>query len=311
MKKLTIYIYIITVVASLVIIDVAVGYFFNRYTQTHSLKGDYDNLRHVLYECDDDVVVFGSSVALNSINTKVLEDSIGLRSFNAASNGQTLFYHLVVMKSMLQRHAPKMILLGINSDDFSTDDRGERFKFLTPYYNMGFDEIDKSFEQDATEKVLMKSNLYRYNTIWWRILLYQFITPGEVGEQGFIAKPIPPSFPTLKTVEFDTTHVTERRRAELTEFISICKARGITLIFFNPPNFLNKIDYEHFNIHKELVEIAENLGIIYFDDTQHPLFLSHPEYFYDNEHLNKDGAAVYTSLMINRLKHLDIVRKNE
>jgi hypothetical protein len=300
MKRLAIY--ILSIVCAVAVIDYAAGLFFNRYTKTHSLKGDYDNLRHILYDGNEQLVVFGSSVALNSINTKTLSDSLGVDCFNAASNGQTLFYHLVVMKSMLQRTTPKVILLGFKTQDLMGEGVGDRYNFLSPYYKMGFKAIDEGFERDNTEKVLMKSNLYRYNTIWWRILLYQFITPNEVGECGFIAKPIPSAFPPLKTAKVGNDKITEERLSELCEFIKTCKAKGVKLILFNPPEYINFIGYNDSKTASMLQNIAKQYGVTLFDDTQDEQFLQHPEYFYDSAHLNIDGSAVYTAKMLERVK---------
>jgi hypothetical protein len=302
MKRLAIY--LLSIVFAIFVVDYAVGFFFNRYTQTHNLKGDYDNLRHILYDGNEQLVVFGSSVALNSINTKTLSDSMGFECYNAASNGQTLYYHLVTLKSMLQHTTPKVILLGFKIHDLTTEGIGERYNFLAPYYKMGFSAIDEGFDSDKYQRIFMKSNLYRYNTIWWRILLYQFITPNEVGECGFIAKPIPSTFPDLKDEIIEANGITDDRMTELIEFIKTCKEKNIKLILFNPPEYINFVNYKESNAVITLQRIANEYDIPLFDDTQDAQFLQHPEYFYDTAHLNIDGSAVYTQQMIKHLQTL-------
>jgi hypothetical protein len=286
------------------VVDYALGFFFNRYTAHHSLKADYDNLRHILYDGNEQLVVFGSSVALNGINTKTLSDSLGMDCYNAAANGQTMFYHLVVMKSMLQHTTPRVILLGFKLQDLMGEGVGDRYNFLSPYYKMGFNAIDEGFERNPRQRVLMKSNLYRYNTIWWRILLYQFITPNEVGECGFIAKPIPPAFPPLQTTTLGAQAISDERLAELTDFMQTCQAQGIRLFLFNPPEYTRFSDYEQSQTAAMLQCLAQQYGVVLWDDTQDEFFLQHPEYFYDTSHLNINGSAIYTAKMLERLQNL-------
>ena len=44
----------------------------------------------------------------------------------------------------------------------------------------------------------------------------------------------------------------------------------------------------------------------FYDNRQLPEFLSHPEYFYDNKHLNYEGAKVYTDCILNEILHEDV-----
>ena len=43
-------------------------------------------------------------------------------------------------------------------------------------------------------------------------------------------------------------------------------------------------------------------NVPFIDDSHHPFFEEHPEYFYDNFHLNVDGAKIYTQLFLQELK---------
>lgn len=48
----------------------------------------------------------------------------------------------------------------------------------------------------------------------------------------------------------------------------------------------------------ELSKICEEKGIPFFDYSNDEFFMSHPEYFWDNAHLNKEGAEIYTEKII-------------
>ena len=86
MKKLVIW--LLSVLLIVVAVDLLFGLGARYYLRTHSLKGDYRSADYLIKDSVDELVVLGSSVALNSINTKVISDSLGISAFNGGSNGQ-------------------------------------------------------------------------------------------------------------------------------------------------------------------------------------------------------------------------------
>ena len=85
------------IAAVILALDVALGFLFRKYMDSHTLPGDYEMADHVLRGFDEDAVVLGSSVALNSINARTLQDSIGVTVFNGGANGQTFPFYLTML----------------------------------------------------------------------------------------------------------------------------------------------------------------------------------------------------------------------
>ena len=305
MKKALLWIF--GVVAIAICADMLLGRFCAWYESSHDLGGDYTSFSHIKNSFSEDGLVLGSSVALNSINTKVLGDSTGISFFNGSSNGQEFPFFITSLQTALSMHKPQIVLLGLVPQQFESIGMGQRYNFLAPYYHTGQPCIDAGLDSMAPEsRYLMKSNLYRFNTIWFRILLYRFITPNEVGECGFIAKPIPAIFPVKKTVAV-SGHVTDERIREFNQFIDICQANGIELIVFFPPN------YHEFNIQPETIAVADSIcrsrGVRMYDDTRHPTFRQDSTLFFDATHLNHDGAKIYTSIMHHHLLDSSVARQ--
>jgi hypothetical protein len=302
MKKTIVFIG--SILAILFAVDLIGGFIFNKYKQTHPLKGDYEGAHYILYQCHDDLVVFGSSVALNSLDTKTLGDSLQLSAYNGASNGQALYYYLSMMQSLLTHHTPQYIVLGCAPDVMHVGGVGERYNFLAPFYHDGFESIDRGLErQDEYSRWLMQSNLYRYNTIWFRILLYNFIQPNEKGECGFIAKPIPPMFPELQETNSDEI-TTEEGISEMEAMMRTCKEKGIRMILYFPPRFVINSKHKESTSLQLMKRLCKKYDVTFFDDCEDVYFLKHAELFYDNIHLNKDGAKIYTQRMIERLRKI-------
>ena len=299
MKKTLIW--ILAVLGVIVVADLAVGAFFNWHVRTNDLGGDYTSFEHLLKDFNEDGLVIGSSVALNSIDTRQLSDSLGYEVFNGGSNGQALPYFLTVHEVASANHTPRHVLIGLRPNELTGSGMGQRYNLLAPYYGMGFASIDEGLENLSEEShFLMKSNLYRFNTIWFRIMLYGFITPNEVGQNGFIAKPIPTIFPTMKDVP-DEGPLTEERKAQMERLVRECSQNGAEVVLFFPPQYYRGADTT-----ETVAYVTERWGnlpnVKIFNDLNHPLFANDSTLYYDNVHLNHRGATLYTQIMAERLR---------
>lgn len=301
MKKFLIWISV--VIITVVIVDFSLGYFFKSYLSTHTLPGDYESVEKVLRHNDSDILVLGSSVALNSINTKALEDSLGLKSYSGGGNGQAFPFYLTILKGAIASHPPKTVVLCIQPSALTDEGVGVRYNFLAPYYGAGIADIDKNLNGVKKHNaIFMKSSLYKLNTIWFRILLYHFITPDIRGENGHIAKPLPPVFPTKQPGEIKP--FSNERLTQFKEFVDLCKENDIELIVLFSPlynNFDNLTDSNY--AVGQTASLAAESGFEMYNDIALEPFASSPELFYDNAHINFNGTKIYTDTLINRLRH--------
>lgn len=300
MKKLIIF--IAGVLATVVVLDFAAGLAAKSYLKTHRLPGDCAAIDYTIKEIDSDVIILGNSVVLNSLMPSVLADSLGMSVYNSASNGQELVFFHSLLDCILRRHTPKAVILGLRGDLFTSEGIGDRYSILSPYYGMGYEVIDSCLNSTSDHApLLMKSTFYRYNTIWWRIFLYHFISPNEQGEKGFIAKPIPPMAPTLQPSSEKGSPNADRLRT-LKQIIDLCRSRGVELVAILPPLY-----YEPMGpacVTNTVKEFCEANGVAVIDDSADKYYLNHPELFYDNSHLNKDGALVYSQAKGGQFKKL-------
>ncbi len=302
MRKLIIWIAAICVVV--VAADLLFGLGARYYIKNHTLGGDYLTTDYLIKNSDsiDDLVVLGSSVALNSINTRLLSDSLNISAYNGGANGQTFPFYLSLLEIISQKPQLKTVILGMKEESLCDSGLGQRYNFLMPYYKTGHEGIDKRIEGDSKLNALfLKSSLYRYNTIWFRILLYNFFEPGIKGDCGFVAKDIPSYFPKKEVIETSALTVTDERVAEFEQFVKICKDRGIKLIVSVPPR------YEQWNSpNSGELFLRKRAGqgdfVLWFDAYDTPVSQD-STYFYDNSHLNYKGADLYTGMIIERLKN--------
>lgn len=297
MKKTLTYFSIIIVVVF--IVDVFIGIASKYYVSNYRLAGDYEPIDYLLKESTDSIIILGSSVALNSLMPSIIEDSLNTTCFNGAANAQRMVFFRTMLECIAKRHKPKLIILGLDHYGMGLKGIG-RYNILTPYYNMGYETIDSCLEsKNRYEKVLLRSNLYRFNTIWFRMLLYNFITPDERGYKGFVAKSQPLSPIIMKNVT-DNGKIYKDRIADLNQIVNFCKNNKIKLIIYFPPS------YAHFTkitgTIKTVKNICKRTNVSVYDDSQNPTFLQHSEWFHDYVHLDKNGAIEYTKLFIKHIR---------
>lgn len=299
------FLWILGILGCLIVVDVLFGIAMRSLRARSGLKGDYIMIEHVFNGCSDSILVLGSSVALNAIDTRVLADSLSTTAYNAAVNGQQLPFVLTLIKGMdVKGKMPPKILLGIYGADFYTEGSGSRYNILAPYYGQGNPYLDSLLSsRSSVEPLLLRSNLYRYNTAWLRILLYEFLSMAPDNPTGFVAKPVPPVFParTIAPEGFDSISINPERLSQIKSIMEICRDNGTELtIFFTPLysfSYLTAIDAV-----RRLAEDFPSARI--WNDTGLQPFAADSTLFYDAIHLNINGAKIYTDTILSRLNPL-------
>ncbi len=291
--------YLLSVIALVVLFDITFGLVSNYYVKNYPLPGDYKSIDYIIKKSKDSILILGSSVALNSLMPSVIEDSLQLSCFNGGGNGQKIIFFRTMLDCVLKRYKPKMIILGLMESELSNDGLG-RYNFLTPYYHTGYEIIDSCLESKSRfQKFLMQSSLYRYNTSWFRLFLYHFITPNENGYKGFVAKSKPLS-PTIMTETKGNQKLATNASSTFNNIVKTCLDNNIKLIIYTPPL------YTHITNPSATVDYIEDTcnkyNIPFYYDSQDSTFLSHNEWFHDNNHLDKEGAYVYTKQFIHRIR---------
>lgn len=293
--------WISVVILTVLSVDIIFGIIFNNYAKNNQLPGDYESIEKVLRHNDADILVLGSSVALNSINTKAIEDSTGCNTFNGGGNGQTFPFYLTMLQAAIEQKIPKKVILCIQPEALSTTGIGNRYNFLVPYYGLGISDIDINMSRNRIyDKYLLNITSYKLNKIWFRILLYHFISPDIRGENGYIGKPVPPCFP--EKTPYIVHEISDERNVELHKFMQICSSNDIDLMILFTPLYQNiTITDKEKNVISQVEEIAKFYNVRVYNDIKLKPFDSDSTLFYDNAHININGTKLYTDTIIKRI----------
>lgn len=301
MKKTAIY--ILSVIACLILADITIGVLCRNYIKGHQLTGRYQPLDRLIKEVDTDIILIGNSAILNSTNPDIMEDSLDMNCYNGGITGQGIDFFETIIDCILQRHTPKMIVIGMRPEEMGEHIGDGIYDVLKPYYGLGYKSIDNHFNKiGGIERFLNYSNLYRYNNIWVRVLLYMLFDKTTYQENGFMPKEVPSPLPRLKKI--GKCEKPLKWKLECVErIIKKCKAKNIKIVVCYPPTLMD-FGQDTIPCVKAVNDICKRNNIkclIYYNDKE---FQNRPELFYDDGHVNKNGAYVFSTKMSNLLKNI-------
>lgn len=251
-----------------------------------------------------DLIVFGSSRALHHYNTELIQDSLGIISFNVGQGGQNIYYHNLLLKTILSRYKPKKIILDLFYIDFeetlSNWDK-EKLAVLLPFSSK-YKTIENAFlDFDQNHRIKKFSNTYPFNSEIYRIIRNNF-APYHNSYNGFMPIDNKNSLDVNEQpleVKQDT-RLDSNKLASLESFIRSCLNAGIDLKIFISPSYCI---YQRGNNYEQVTAYLESkfpLEIYSFQND--PFFTSHPELFKDVNHLNSTGANLFSNRILSTIK---------
>jgi len=301
MKKVIIY--IIGIIICLVLADITIGFCCKYYIKKYQLVGRYQPLDRLIKEVNTDIICIGNSAILNSVNPEIIEDSLSMTCYNGGITGQGVFFFETIIDCILQRHTPKMFIVGLRPEEVGGSVGEGIYDVLKPYYGMGYTSIDDHFnETSGFNRLLLHSNLLRFNTIWVRVLLYMLFDNTTYSENGFIPKEKPTLIPQLNHIAGYEEPVKAKLEC-IERIIQKCQARNIKLAICFPPTLLayDQDTIPCINAVKNLCSYYNTPCLIDYNNQE---YQSHPELFYDEGHVNKEGADRYSILLAIYLNHI-------
>lgn len=291
MKKYFIHFFI--VIVALVVIDLLIGCMFNQWKKHLGLKGDYEKIEYLMKQFDSDILIMGSSTAINSTKPSVLSRELGLTVFNGACSAQQLPFFDYIIDETIKHYKPRYILLALTHLSLITDDYG-RISIMNTYYNSGNKMLDTIIEHSSEHpSLLLKSNLYRLNTIGFRILCSQFfLDNNSMRKDGYSPHPVGGKNPILVEDKYNGQLIPHSMPlSHLEQIVKMCQEHGIKLIIYIAPMYRKAVGGPNAGI-ELLMNFCATNGVTLLDYSE--LFLDHPDYFYDNIHLNDNGANVFS-----------------
>ena len=287
---------------SLFIIDQVVGLIFKNWLDKVT-TGYLGKENYICDHCNEDILIFGSSRAEYHYNAKLIEDSLGVTTYNCGASGYGIIQSYGRLCLLAERYHPKLIIMEITPefDLVDYEDISKDLGGLKGHYDRNC--IKDIFERvDPTEKFKMLSYFYRYNSNFVhnpvRLFKSTPFTKNALGNQGF----------RIMHKELDKMKVGEKKEIEvfkldelklfyLKKFVET--ARGFSQIVFVISPYWQGRNSEIFNSAKHL---ADSLSIPFLDYSNNPKYFHKDKFFADGVHLNARGADEFTKDLIIELR---------
>lgn len=296
MKKYLIKIVLFFIVVA--VIDLLFGHAC-QYMNSHSKGGGTKSRYYVCKQSNEDVLIFGSSRAKHHYVPDIIEDSLGMTCYNAGEDGNGIILSYGFLKMITERYSPRIIIYDVSLFDVYKDDNIKYLDLLKPYYNEpGIDSLFWDIEPKT--RVMMYSNLYRYNTTWLRVA-GSFFHPMSESPKGY--------FPLYGVMSYEPEAIiSEKEKIEdevklmyFEQFIHLAKEKGIYLICCVSPTYKPIPDGLY---NESIQQLCNNNSIPFYDYRDIKEISYDRDLFQDKTHLNDNGAREYSRIVVNRIKAL-------
>ena len=302
--KIVLFILIITITDKVFGLILRKLYFSQTAGQNYSLS-------YVLSQCNSDIIIFGNSRAQHHYDSRIISAALKMSCYNAGQDGgHSIILPYAEIKSITKRYSPKIIILeffptGIVHYEGDYD----RLSILLPYYK-DYPEIRPLILlRGPYERIKLLSSIYPFNSDIVNIIGFNTKTSAAQKKDfdGYIpltevlnANLINARPEILNQLIIGTKSVVDTNMVNALEnIISICRGKNITLFIINSPVFheANESISPAFPVEKISLDIIHLNQVNYFDFSDNPVFVGHPEWFADKAHLNEQGASVFSNMV--------------
>ena len=280
--------------AAIFIIDRGVGAVMKHY-YFKQITGQEYKTKYAMDDCKEEVLVFGSSRAEWIVHPGILQEKLGMSCYNVGRNGHLIYYHYALLKSVLNRYKPKMIILDIDALMFGRNaDEVAKISTLLPFYD-SHSEIHAIIESRGPyEKIKLLSKMYPYNSLLLPILSgnSSFNKMKNANINGY--SPLTNVFnEPLKKVDYTKSTLTDSGAINVFKaFVEDCLNANVKLVMICPPYIIESTGRD--TSIKIAMQFAAEKGIPFFDNSIDSFYISKPYLFADYRHLNDKGVEIYT-----------------
>ncbi len=298
LKKLAINIVITLLIVF--ILDFAIGNVL-RYFYFKESSGLHYRTTYSVDSTTANLLIVGSSRANHHYVPEVFEDSLKETFYNTGRDGNGTFYQFALVKSVLKRYQPKIIIFEYSSKFENEPLEYDQMSSLLPYYK-DHSEIRKIIElRSPMEKLKLLSQIYPFNS--------QILTIGvgnlEINKarvtdnKGYV--PLYDiwhenldSIADRRVFAIDTNKINAFK-----ECLTLPKKLGVQVYVVFSPLF------QKYHKNQELdrcSQICAAQNIPFWDYSKDSSFLSDKTLFKDILHLNYKGAAKFSKLIAGKIK---------
>ncbi|MEP6845242.1 MAG: hypothetical protein ABI861_04540 [Panacibacter sp.] len=296
-------------IAIMFVVDRGLGGLIEYY-YLHEPMGDVASFSHAINDPKEDLLIYGSSRAVHTYDTKVFVDTLGVSTFNCGRNASNVIYHSAILPAAINGdHKPKAIVLDLIAKEIAwrSGQFGEDVLagMLLPYVltNDNFATLSKELFPKEYYKARV-SKLYAYNSHILSIIK-NYSRRHNDNINGF--QPLHGSKVANEPEDFTSGRdkIDEFSRDKLEEFIKSVTDKKIPLVVILSPMYVKPFEENAaLTLSKQIIA---KYNVPFWDYSTDPRFVK-KELFYDMAHMNTDGAELFSKEIASRMKREGIIK---
>jgi hypothetical protein len=291
----------LAIVTSVVfVLDFAIGRTL-RHFYFKETSGFHFRTTYALETTKADILVFGSSRASHHYVPEVFEDSLRMTLYNTGRDGNGILYQTAVLRSVLKRYTPKVIILdyeGVfkkNKTDY--DGRSS----LLPYYRT-HEEVRKTINLESScERIKLISEIYPFNSQILSITIGNLeINKNRYDDyKGYVPlyKEWQAEIDIIGTYQIYA--IDSSKLIVFQKFINTAKESGAKIIVIYSPVFQKITKSQDIEICNDICSVE---NVPFWDFSKDTSFLNNRNLFQDVNHLNNNGAKIFSNLVVDKIK---------
>lgn len=277
--------------------DMSVGY-VGRFLISHVKDGDMKQSNYVINEVDASILLMGSSRCAHHYDPTIIGENLGASCYNIGLDGNGILLMYGRYKLMTKRYDPKMIIYDVHYNfDIKQNDNHQYLQYLRPYY----DDINiKSIVNSVgdNENIKMLSWCYRYNNQFVRLIANNLKSRTNNDMKGYA--PLDYNMTVCEPSSVVGVPLVDTLKLYYIEqLIKECEGKT-RIVFCSSPRYLQKED-NSFCCIEELCKKYDIPFLNHYSDTS---FTNRMELFADINHLNKQGATLYSEMISKEISFL-------
>jgi len=251
-----------------------------------------------------DILIFGSSRANHHYHPDIISTGTNCSYYNVGRDGMGIMYHYALLKGILERYKPKLIILDISIGQFSKENNEkEKLSALLPYYKTHPEIRDLLYYRGPFERIKLHSQSYPFNSIIPTILVgnMEFNKSRKNDLLGYI--PLPTRDPKMINYfnkndfyKTDPNTIDSSMVSFFEEFIRTSIEKKINLIVTISPYLTNSI-IDDSSI-KEAIKICLKYNIPFFNYYYLQGISDNKNNFMNAMHLNEKGSINFSKMLL-------------
>lgn len=281
-------------------LDNSVGSLLNYYYFKQQSGYEYRS-KYSFENTNAEILIFGSSTANSHYYPPIFEKRLNMSCYNTGRDGTSIYYDYAVLKSILNRYTPKLIILDFNMNYNKDQGSYDRISALLPFYYK-HPEIRSIVDlKGPFERVKLFSKIYPFNSLIFSIFAgnSEFNKQRTMDIKGYMLSTKIWHEP-IKTVKLSVHYNIDSTKVKMYEsFIKNCVSSKIKLYVVCSPSF-----FKYTSLPTDLLmgeQIANKYHIKFLNYLQDTAIINNNRNFQDAYHMNYEGAKLFTNMVIDEI----------